>query len=76
MLINILRSSQSRGSAPSTDVVHKIRVDLVDDAGVDTSHLEQSWNLEVPGAAIAPNHVSHAPGTIDVSDDHFMPALT
>ena len=57
-------------SDPWTDVSHQVSVDPVDDAGIDISHLEQRWNLGVPGTAIDPNHISHAPGTFRVSDDH------
>ena len=49
---------------------HQVSVDPVDDAGIDISHLEQRWNLGVSGAAIHPDHISHAPGTFGVSDDH------
>ena len=44
-------------------------VDPVDDAGIDISHLEQRWNLGVPGTAIHPDHISHTPGTFRISDD-------
>ena len=57
-------------SNPWGDVGHEVSVDPVDDAGIDISHLEQRWNLGVSGTAIDPDHVSHAPGTIRVSDDH------
>ena len=53
-----------------TDVSHEVSVDPVDDAGIDISYLEQRWNLWVSGTAIHPDHVSHAPGTIRVSNDH------
>ena len=49
---------------------HEVSVDPVDDACIDISHLEQRWNLRVSGTAIDPNHISHAPRTIRVSDDH------
>ncbi len=49
---------------------HEVGVDPVDDAGIDISHLEQRWNLWVSGTAIDPDHISHAPGTFRVSDDH------
>ena len=58
------------GSDPWTDVSHKVSVDPVDDAGIDISHLEQRWNLWVSGPTIDPNHISHAPGPVRVSDDH------
>ena len=57
-------------SDPWNDVSHKVGVDPVDDAGIDISHLEQRWNLWVSGTAIDPDHISHAPCTIRVSDDH------
>ena len=57
-------------SDPWTDVSHQVSVYPVDDACIDISHLEQRWNLWVPGTTINPNHVSHAPSTIRVSDDH------
>ena len=49
---------------------HQVSVDPVDGAGIDVSHLKQRWNLWVPGTAIDPNHISHPPGPIRVSDDH------
>ena len=49
---------------------HEVSVDPVNDAGIDVSQLEQRWNLWVSGTAIHPDHVSHASGTIGVSDDH------
>ena len=58
------------GSDPWTDVSHEVSVDPVDDAGIDISHLEQRRNLWVPGSAIDPDHISHAPGSIRVSNDH------
>ena len=55
---------------PWNDVRYEVGVYPVDDAGVDISHLEQRWNFGVPGTAIHPDHISHAPGTFRVSDDH------
>ena len=49
---------------------HVIRVDPVDDAGVDISHLKQGRNLGVPGTTIDPDHIGHTPGPVRVSDDH------
>ena len=57
-------------SDPRADVSHKVGVYPVDDACINISHLEQRWNLWVSGTAIDPNHVSHAPGTFGVSDNH------
>ena len=59
-----------KGLDPWNDVGHEVGVYPVDDAGIDISHLEQRWNLWVPGTAIDPNHISHPPGTFSVSDDH------
>ena len=58
------------------DVSHEVSVDPVDDAGIEVSHLEQSWNLWVPGTAIDPNHICRAPATFRVSAITVMPALT
>ncbi len=48
---------------------HDVSVDPVDDACIDISHLEQSWNLLVSGAATDPDHISHAPGPLRVRND-------
>ena len=60
----------STNSDSGDDVSHHVSVDPVDDACIDISHLEQRWNLWVSGTTINPEHISHAPGTIGVSDDH------
>ena len=39
-------------SAARNDVSHMVSVDPVDDAGIDISHLEQHWDLRVPGPAL------------------------
>ena len=57
-------------SDPWNDVIHQVSVDPVDNAGIDISDLEQRWNLWVSGTAIDPDHISHAPGTFRVGDDH------
>ena len=49
---------------------HQVGVDPVNDAGIDISHMEQRWNLWVSGTAIHPDHISHAPCTIRVGNDH------
>ena len=49
---------------------HQVSVHPVDDAGIDISDLEQCWNLWVSGSAIDPDHISHAPSTFRVGDDH------
>ena len=49
---------------------HQVSVDPVDDAGINVSNLEERGHLWVPGTTINPEHVSHAPSTIGVSDDH------
>ena len=49
---------------------HQVSVDPVDDAGINVSNLKERGDLGVPGTTINPNHVSHTPGTIRVSDDH------
>ena len=49
---------------------HQVSVDPVDDAGINVSNLKERGDLGVPGTTINPEHVSHAPGTIGVSDDH------
>jgi len=51
-------------------VRHQVGVDPVDDAGINVSNLKERWDLGVPGTTIHPDHVSHSPGTIGVSDDH------
>ena len=57
-------------SAARNDVSHQVSVDPVDDACIDVSHWEQRWNLWVSGTAIHPDHISHAPCTIRVGNDH------
>ena len=57
-------------SNPWNDVRHKVSVDPVENTCINVSHLELAWNIGVSGAAINANHVSHAPCTIGVSDDH------
>ena len=57
-------------SDPGIDLGHQVGVDSDDDTGIDISHLEQRWNLGVPDATIDPNHISHSPSTIHVSEDH------
>ena len=54
---------------------HKLSVDPVDDASVYVCHLKERGDLGVPGTTINPNHVSHTPGTIGVSDDHSHPCF-
>ena len=49
---------------------HQVGVDPVDYAGIDISHLEQGGHPGVSGTAIDPDHVSHAPDTVRVGDDH------
>lgn len=48
---------------------HEVSVDPVDDAAIDISHLEQRWDFGVPGTVIDPDHISHTPSAIRVSDD-------
>ena len=38
--------------------------------GINVSNLKERGDLGVPGTTINPNHVSHTPSTIGVSDDH------
>ena len=57
-------------SDPWVEVSHQVSVDPVDDACIDISHLGHRWNLWVSGTAIDPNHISHPPRTIRVSNDH------
>ena len=57
-------------SDPRTNVSHQVSVDPVDDTGINVSNLEERGHLGVPGTTINPNHVSHAPGTFCVGDDH------
>ena len=57
-------------SDPWNDVGDEIGVDPVDDAGINISHLKQRRGLGVPGTTIDPDHISHAPRSIRVSDDH------
>ena len=49
---------------------NQVGVDPVDDTGINVSNLEERGHLWVPGTTINPNHVSHAPSTFCVSDDH------
>ena len=60
----------AQGSDPRNDVSREVSVDPGDDARVDIGYLEQGRDLRVPGTAIDPNHISHPPGPIRVSDDH------
>ena len=68
-------SRNTQGQQPLTAkpwayVRHEVSLDPVDDAGIDISYLEHRWNLWVSGTDIDSNHVSHAPCTFRVHDDH------
>ena len=65
----------SSGSDPRANVSHEVSVNPVDDDGIDISHLEQRWNLEVSVTAIDPNHVSHTPCSIRARDDQVHSRL-
>ena len=69
-LYKLLSLQRAEISDPWGDVSHQVAVYPVDDACIDVTHLEESWNLDVPGGTIDPNHRIHAPSTIRVSDDH------
>ena len=67
---------QKGTSDPWNDVGDEIGGDPVDNAGVDIGYLEQRRSLGVPGTTINPDHISHAPRSIRVSDDHSHSRLT
>ena len=72
--VALRRTKDGSGSDPWADVSHQVSVDPVDDAGIDISHLEQRWNLGVPGPTIDPNHISHPP-VVALLNDHGHPCF-
>ena len=67
---HLLLPCGAQSSNSWNNVGHEVTVDPVDDSGIDVSHLENCRNLGVSGTAIDPNHISHPPGSIRVSEDH------
>ena len=64
-----LNASSDTSSDPRIEVSHQVGVNPVDDVDIEISQLVQSRTLGIPGTAIAPNHIRHAPVTMRLSLD-------